>query len=279
MAYGNFYYEEKIFEFLYNASVGLERLLKICVILIEHNNKIDYNAFQESLKVHDHIKLLGRIENEKQLNIQAQHNDFLKLVSEFYNQHRYQRFNLEDIKKSNDRELFISYLEKYIKKKIYVRNDMVMTANDDILKLFIGNTIGLIADKLFNIVKEEAARLNIYTSEIRSFSKAEKIFLRKSYNFIDEDNLLKELLIYFVNSPRKNEVFEYIKDIIKPINFEMGATSEYIRCFKSDMDKLMILDELEEYYSDMDDDKVKERCEILQHIDKGYFGQIEDDEH
>ena len=31
----HFCYEEEIFEFLYNVSVGIERLLKVCVILIQ----------------------------------------------------------------------------------------------------------------------------------------------------------------------------------------------------------------------------------------------------
>jgi hypothetical protein len=35
-----FYHEEEIFEFLYNLSVGIERLLKINVILIEHSDDI-----------------------------------------------------------------------------------------------------------------------------------------------------------------------------------------------------------------------------------------------
>lgn len=44
----NFYYEVEIFEFLYNISVGIERLAKIAVILIEHNNVQDQQEFEKA---------------------------------------------------------------------------------------------------------------------------------------------------------------------------------------------------------------------------------------
>ena len=45
---GSLNHEEEIFEFLYSLAVGLERLLKIAVILIEHDDKVD-EKFEQSL--------------------------------------------------------------------------------------------------------------------------------------------------------------------------------------------------------------------------------------
>ncbi|HPV20642.1 MAG TPA: hypothetical protein PK102_03300, partial [bacterium] len=40
------YYDEEIFEVFYNLSVGLERLLKIAIILIEHDENMDQEKFE-----------------------------------------------------------------------------------------------------------------------------------------------------------------------------------------------------------------------------------------
>jgi len=40
-----FYYEEECFEFLYNLSVGIERLMKICIILIENDVLINKQLY------------------------------------------------------------------------------------------------------------------------------------------------------------------------------------------------------------------------------------------
>jgi len=46
---------DEIFEFLYNLSVGFERLLKIAVILIEHKDDSNQEALEKSLITHNHL--------------------------------------------------------------------------------------------------------------------------------------------------------------------------------------------------------------------------------
>lgn len=41
------------FEILYNLSVGIERLLKVAIILIEHSESEDLNSLEESLITHN----------------------------------------------------------------------------------------------------------------------------------------------------------------------------------------------------------------------------------
>ena len=53
--------DEEIFEFLYNTSVGLERLEKIAIILLEHDSSMDQEEFEKTLITHSHLELLDRI--------------------------------------------------------------------------------------------------------------------------------------------------------------------------------------------------------------------------
>ena len=49
---------DEIFEVLYNLSVGFERLLKIAVVLLEHEEAIDQDALEKSLITHNHLSLI-----------------------------------------------------------------------------------------------------------------------------------------------------------------------------------------------------------------------------
>jgi len=60
----HFYYEDECFEFLYNTSVGLERLEKIALILSEHNGEVSQQEFEKSLITHNHLELLRRIKKK-----------------------------------------------------------------------------------------------------------------------------------------------------------------------------------------------------------------------
>lgn len=48
---------DELFEVFYNLSVGLERLLKIVVVLLEHSDGEDQTAFEKSLITHNHQNL------------------------------------------------------------------------------------------------------------------------------------------------------------------------------------------------------------------------------
>ena len=66
-------YSDEVFEFLYELSVGIERLLKIAIVLLEHDEGGDQAAFEETLKTHEHLDLLERIRKHVPLNLGAAH--------------------------------------------------------------------------------------------------------------------------------------------------------------------------------------------------------------
>lgn len=259
-----FHSEEEIFEFLYNISVGLERLEKIAVILMEHNNIIDQAEFEKSLLTHNHMELIKRIRNKYNLNLSSSHNSFIQLLTEFYQSYRYDRFILnESLNYDKERVDFINFLQKYLNIKIEYKKDFQLTPNDDGIKKFIGKIIGKFCEHLYDIVYKEASNLNIYTWEIRYNSKAYKIFLRKEYNFIKEKVLLKELLIYFLNTKDKTRLLSFMKEI-DHLDFDAGLIEEYIDGILNNSKLNDIIDEFDELYKNIDNSK--ERLELLDMI-------------
>ncbi|MEM6413315.1 MAG: hypothetical protein AAF720_01500 [Pseudomonadota bacterium] len=76
---------ENVFEVLYNLSVGMERLLKVAVILLEHDDRHDQKKLEKSLITHNHLDLLSRVKKSHNLPFQKPHNELLALFSRFYN--------------------------------------------------------------------------------------------------------------------------------------------------------------------------------------------------
>lgn len=259
-----FYFEVEIFEFLYNISVGIERLGKIAVILIEHNENTNQEEFEKSLITHNHQILTKRISKKYDCDFNNIHNSFLQLLSDFYKSMRYDRYIRKD-NYSYDKEsiALISYLEKNLQIKIEHKDLFGVTRNDTRIKRFIGKIIRKICDEFYGIIENEAGLQNIYTYEIRPESKASKIFLRKEYDFFKEGIVWKEVLIYLLNTKGNNGLLNFIRQI-EPLGLDSDLISEYINCFQSDLNKQNLIDEIEEHYYEVDDKK--NRLEMIKAI-------------
>lgn len=108
--------EEEIFEFLYSLSVGIERLEKIAIILLEHDKSTNQEEFEKTLITHSHSDLIDRIKKNRQLNLGKCHNKFIQLLSNFYKSMRYGRFNITSVYEPNQDALkFGEYLRQYPK--------------------------------------------------------------------------------------------------------------------------------------------------------------------
>jgi hypothetical protein len=209
----HFYYEHEIFEFLYNASVGIERLEKIAIILIEGDNISDQKEFERTLITHNHSELMCRIRKSRTITLGKPHQKFLKLISEFYKSMRYGRYSLSSIySDAQEKSRFVEFLEKEL--KIEVRADSFFpTQNDQRIKKYVGKLIGKICSQLYSIIREEAYRLRTFTYEIPYNSKAFKIFIRGEYTFENEKILQKEILIHLLNGNADTPMLSIIKDI------------------------------------------------------------------
>lgn len=222
------------------------------------------------------MKLLKRISKKHNCGLSNLHNEFLELLSNFYKTMRYDRYNLNSIEyHDKERVSLVTFLEKHLKTKIDYK-DMLVTPNEWRFKRFIGKVVGKICEVLYNLVESEASAQNIYTYELPYDSKASIIFLAKKYNFFNDDIVWKELIIYLINTNDRSGILDFIREI-EPLNFEPALVNEYLNVFKSDLEKHRYIDEVEEYYQDIDDKN--ERIEMLKLLSNPYvsFNCDEDD--
>lgn len=255
--------EEDVFEFLYAISVGIERLLKIAIILTEHISTIDQQDFEKSLITHAHEGLVLRLRSKHNVNFQARENEFIALLSGFYKSQRYGRYSLNSVfAPTKERDDLVKFLEKHLNIKVDVSGFFTITPNERKHRKFIGKVVSKIVNPIHEIVESEARRLNIYTHEIDYRSKASKIFLSKKFDFEEEDILQAELLAYFLSKEACGPNSQFIRDLVKPMQFDPALEGEYLAALRSNKRKINVLDELETLYDDVTN--FKERRELLE---------------
>jgi hypothetical protein len=250
------YHEEEIFEVLYNLAVGLERLLKIAVILMEHDSAADQCQFEKSLITHNHLELLRRVRVRFKPRLGGVHNEFLQLLGSFYKTQRYGRYSAASTQATGKEKMVLhAFLEKHLKIRI-VDEQLGPTRNSPQIKNFIGRTCGKIASEMYDVVKAEAGRLGLYTYELRNPSKAAKIFLSKEYDFLTEDVLWRELVVFLVRSERTVGHVGFLRSLA-PLDFDPENEVEYLQCFASTEKMLIVVDELDQLYADLADKRAR----------------------
>ncbi|TCP21003.1 hypothetical protein EV656_11421 [Rhodovulum adriaticum] len=274
----NFAAEEDAFEFLYGVAVGIERLLKIAVIMTEHDEVTDQSEFEQGLITHSHQELVKRLKESHDINLASVHNEFIGILSSFYKSHRYGRYNLASVyAPARGRDDLVAFLQKHLSIKIDIEGMFTITPNERRHKKFIGKVISKIVLPIFKVVRSEAGRLNLYTYEIEYGSKASKIFIRESFDFEDEDILQVELIAYFSSREASGPNIRFIRDLIKPLPFDPALEADYLAALRSDRQKQGVLDELEVHYEDVED--FRERREMLEVATSDHlsYGDVEED--
>jgi len=269
----SFYYSDDIFEFLYNLSVGIERLMKIDLILIEHSETTNQSKFEESLKNHNHLQLIQRIKEIHKLNFRKEENEFLQLLFHFYKSHRYDRYSLENVRDFEKEKIsLIKFIEKHL--KITINNERFnVTENDKRIKYFIGSIVKNISSSLYNVLREEARRLNIYTYEVRYNSKAFKIFIAEECTFELEDNIRKELLLSFIDNNEKTAFDSFLKKI-KRLDFDMYEKNYYLKCILDILECSNLKGDLEVLYEDIEN--INERKKMIDLLGTETYFELDD---
>lgn len=259
----HFYYEDESFEFLYNIAVGIERLQKITLILVEHNENVNQEEFEKSLITHNHSELHKRINKIQPINLGKVHLKFLSLLSTFYKSVRYERYNLQSVfSPEKGRSELINFIQENLKAPISI-DFFGCTTNDVKIKKFIGRVIGKICTEYYEQIINECKRLNIYTYEISIESKAFKIFMSKKFDFTEEKLIQKEIIKYLIQGNLSEGFNEYIKHKA-PLDLEFYNTNHYISYLMSYHKNIGIKGEIEELYSEMND--LSERINHLEPI-------------
>lgn len=260
------------FVMLYNLSVGIERLQKIVVTLLEYNSEIGKENFEAHLKNmgHNHISLRdniaklakeGKYKNTPKFS--TRENEFFELLSRFYSDNRYMRFEVYQ-KTDGEVQLLNDYLEKHAKLDKNIVDDSIMV--NDSVKRVLGKVISSIAQKYYSLVKEGSDRNGIFTYELRSYSKAEKVFIGESlYNEkYDESLALKELIIFIHNSKEKHPYLKFIEDI-EPLEFDPAFIPDYINNLENGIVSQQLVDEVDSLYEDVEN--AKDRRELVNLLD------------
>jgi hypothetical protein len=267
---------DQVFETLYNLAVGLERLLKVAIVLTD-DEALDQVALEKSLITHDHQSLLARLRKTSPLNFSTVHNDFIALLSTFYNSHRYDRYGLTSMSVESKEKLALhAFFEKHLPVKLRDNPPFDVSLNTDQMRKFLGRTVGKLVNTIYELIFQAASDKQIYTYEIRSDSKAAKIFLAQRFDFIDEDILWKELLVFFMNTPEQRGMIRFLKET-EPLAFDPGLAGEYLDAFASNEKMLAVMGELESLYEEVDDKSSRlERIGVIG--DTGVIFNDEDEE-
>lgn len=247
--------DSMLFSFLYHVSIGIERLQKIVLVLWEKVELDTHEEFEKSLITHSHIALNERICRNANLKMNIRENDFLQMLSIFYKSARYNRFNLES-QYSREQKMLAKFIEKYIsldKLQYHFITNKILISND--VKELLGRVIGGLSKKYYQLVYEGCAKNQTYTYELRSGSKAEKIFLSNypknslQRQKIDERVALKELLVYFRNFKDSNSFTRFL-DGIEPLELDIGLVNEYIQEICKGIVPQSLIDEVEYLYEE-----------------------------
>lgn len=264
----SFFFESEIFSFLYHVSVGIERLQKVLIVLLENPNERDVIKLEKELITHSHQDLHNRICKNKKISFTTVQNDFLRILTSFYKSCRYDRFSFgTDFAK--ERRLLCRFISNHL--NIRIETDMIFpTRNDDKIKEFIGRVVGSISRKYYAQIREQSDELNLYTYELRYESPAQKIFLPKfikesvQEQYVNEQIALKELLIYLTNTKDESPFYSFLKDI-EPLEFDIALLQEHISELCIGKISQQLIDEVESMYQEFEID-IGERLEMLRLI-------------
>jgi hypothetical protein len=249
---------DEIFEVLYNLSVGLERLLKIAVVLLEHTETTDQNKLEKSLITHNHLDLLQRVTKRAQVNLGGPHKEFLALLGTFYKTIRYDRFTISSVyDPDKERDELCGFLGKHLHVNLERSSSMFPTHNDARYREFLRKLVTKISSALYEVVRTTASDLNLYTYELRDGSRAQTIFIGRA-NLPSEEVLWKELLVFFMNTESSSGLLEFLRTI-EPLDFDPELANDYLDCFQSDTAKAFVVDELEALYGELPDSKKRLR--------------------
>lgn len=244
-----------IFSFLYHTAVGVERLQKILVVLLEDITLDNYKEFEEGIVTHSHCHLHERISKKHKIKLNSRENEFLSLLTTFYNHSRYNRFNL-DKPYCQEKEITEKYIVKYLDEADIGRS----VCSDDIIvnpkvKELFGRVIGSISNKYYQALRDIAREKCTYTYELRSDSKAEKIFLsdcpKNSLQRmkITETIALKEFLVFLKNGKKSTPFTRFLKTI-QPLEMDTALINEYIMEIGKGTIPQALVDEVEYLYEE-----------------------------
>jgi len=264
------------FEVLYNFSVGIERLLKVAIVLVEHSDDGDLQGLEESLITHNTMELSARLNELRPQALSDIHREFLSILSKFYKSHRYGRYSLSVVPNIyEEKRSFILFLKKYLKLDVDIDDEFQPLYNTNQIRRFIGKVVKKISDNVFDTIKKRAGELNIYTDELRGDSKAIKVFYGDRLDFIDEELKKKEFILFLMNPGVTNKYVELLRSQAV-LDMDVAMAPSYVKALLNDADLPYVEGAVDEAYTELDN--AKERLQFLEVMDSEYLAYDDEDD-
>lgn len=223
-----FRWETEIFPVLYNLSVGVERLMKVAIVLLEFHDGLDPETFEKTLITHNHAQLMARIRKQTQISTAGPHNDFLDLLTKFYKTFRYDRFSLTTTKNlSKEKKALLAYLKKHLGIDVTEHPPFSYPVNDVRTKKFIGKIIRGIVLPLYEVIHTKGSEKGLYTHEVRYNFKAGKLLLGEKFDFRTEGMVWKEVLIFLMNTKETTGLLEFLQGI-PPLDLDPADIPDFL---------------------------------------------------
>lgn len=264
-----------IFEVLYGLSVGIERLLKVAVILIEHDDQIDIEELEESLITHSTIELANRVQGHVDLGLADIHREWLSLLAKFYKSYRYGRCTFAAVPAVfEEKRVFLEFLAKHLRLQVG-DDEWASLRNTNQIRGFVGKVVKRITDNVFKVVRQRATALNVYTTEIRGDSKAIKTFYGTRLDFIDETIKKKELLLFLMSQKADGAHVQLLKSL-DALELEPAMVPAYIKALLNDLHLPYVGGVIDELYTEVTN--ASERLAVLGIMDDEHLSYGSDDE-
>ena len=272
-----------VFYFLYHLAVGIERMQKVLLVVCNDVSECDIETFLEKIKSHNHAMLHGKVKEKIKIDISKEQMELLNLLSEFYNQERYRRFDFFSYN-YEDRNLLVNYIKKNCAGISFDYSLCKATPlNTDEVKEYFGRVIGRLCQKYYKSIEEESKSRNIYCYELKYDSAAERVFYcdEKAGSYkrkMDrEKRAIKELLIYLRGPKQYNKFYEYF-DEIEPLPMDIDMIQDYIADLCNKSVSIELIDEVDFLYKECVEDKRGRELKLSLIGDKGVRFDWEEDE-
>lgn len=216
---------EYIFTSLYQASQGIERLLKVILELIMYG--MEENAEKEKIENllmgHNHPAMWDYIESKENVKLPPLNKKPLNFLCDFYNRARYHRY------KDNATDVLELKLLRIFGK------DLDASDFDQKIKHLYGKALGQTAQSLYKAIYNISSRLNVYVYELPYDSTAcyalNSYYGEDLYATLERITLSKkELLWYLMNNGKDHPSTQFAKDY-SPLPFEECNITYFVKDF------------------------------------------------
>ena len=258
-----------VFTSLYQASQGIERLLKIAIEILKYKEDFAPDVVLKVDKIlysHSHESMLQFLTEHCRIKLKPYSTRLIQLLSDFYNKARYNRYHYNQ---NNTLEIRLFYK---------LGHDIPQEAEDfdSQIKHLYGRALSDLSKTIYSVIESLCIKLGIFAYELDSISVANYVVNDYYGNDIYEmfkriERSRKEFLFYweYHNNPDKQSRYS-----IKPLPFTelwFYEINEVIReITASDESCWKLYDEVNRMYDEICKEKKENLGERIRIIDEMY---------